>query len=157
MSSSSNNPLQINQLPVSFEIPKNSDLTEIISLLYRRISRAVNTKTGSLYDLQELGNFNQFFTPGTPFAYRPVYRYVFDLVAQNGGNIAGGATVNFVHNINGIKYAALIYASCTSAAGDLFTVVYPNATMTLTNVNFVNPLPATALTAAYLVGEYLKT
>ena len=161
MSTTSDNALQANQLPVSLEINQNQDLSQTITQIYRRIARAVNTKEGSIYDLVEQGNFKQFFTPlagtpGIPFVYRPCYRYTFDLVALNGANIPGGAAVSFVHGIVGLTATALLYASCTSIAGDFFTVVYPNATATTTNINFVNPL-GVALTSAIFVFEYLKT
>jgi hypothetical protein len=156
--------LFINQLPSSIEIPKDYEaFQEIVSLLLMRIVDSVNKKTGSLYYLQEQGNFQSFYTwdyvnnVGLPFQFRNGYRNTFDLVALNGGNIPGGATVNFAHNIMGLKYATLIYASCTSVANDFFTVVYPDCSMDATNVNFTNPLGATDLNSVIMVCEYLKT
>jgi hypothetical protein len=164
MSSISDQPLFINQLPSSIEIPREYEqFREIVSLLLMRIVDAVNKKEGSLYYLQELGNFQSFYTwdyvngVGLPFQFRNGYRNVFDVVALNGANIPGGAMVNFAHNIVGLKYATLIYASCTSVANDFFTVVYPNATMDAVNINFTNPLGGTDLNSVIFVAEYLKT
>lgn len=159
--SSSDAALVVNQLPVSFEMPPNPDLVQIISLLYKRIARAVNSKEGALYDVVERGNFKQFFTPGSPFQYRNSYRKVFDLVALNGGNIGPGATVNFPHNITFTPtvflFTDILYCSCRSTAvgREYFTVTYPNAYATNTDVFFTNP-SASAVDQAYLVFDYLK-
>lgn len=157
MSFSSDNAIQVNQLPLSIDFPEDlGELVKSLELIYKRIANCVNTKEGSLYSLQELGNFNQYFTTNNPQQFRNVYRKVFDMVNLNGGNIAGGATVNFAHNISGIQSATLIYASCTSTDNQYFTVVYPNTRLDATQVYFTNPLPATALSAVYVIAEYLK-
>lgn len=157
MMSTSNDSLNLNQLPVSVEIPRDPVKgVEIISLLYKRIAASVNSKEGGLFPLAETGNFQQFYTTGNAYAFRPVYRYTFDLVALNSGNISGGATVTFAHGIVGLLYTTLLYASCTSVAGDFFTVVYPDASASATNIIFTNPLGSTALSNAVLVFEYLK-
>lgn len=129
---------------------------EVTSLLFKRIIDALNKKEGSLYYLQELGNFQQFYTAGQPYNFRTVYRKTFDLVTLNSGNIGAGATVTFAHGITGLANTALIYASCTSTASDFFTVVYPNAKMDATNLVFTNPLAGTALTQVSFVAEYMK-
>ena len=153
----SNLPLLINQLPTSYKLPSELiHLREHLILHLNRISNAVNRKEGSYFDLIEQGNFQQFFTPGVPFQYRSVYRYVFDLVAINMGNIAGGSSVTYAHGITGLTNGTHIYASCTDTTGLTFTVVYPNATMDQTNIYFTNPEPSTDLTAAYFIAEYLK-
>lgn len=155
MSFSSDQPLLVNQLPLSVDFPKDDQkFLEILTETYKRIANCANSKTGGLYSIQELFNSEQFFT-ATPNQFRNVYRKTFDLVALNGGNIAAGATVAFAHNITGLKYATLIYASCTSAA-QFFTVVYPDAFMDPVNINFTNP-SANAVTAAFFIAEYLKT
>jgi hypothetical protein len=147
----------INQLPVSLEMPKDFEqFREISSLLFKRIIDAVNKKEGSLYYLQEIGNFESFFTSGQPYVFRTGYRYVFDLVALNGGNIAGGATVIFPHGIIGFKIGTLIYATATATTGISFTVTYSYCSMDATNIYFTNPLPGTALSSVIFVGEYLK-
>lgn len=151
-------PTLVNQLPLSIDFPRDQDkFLEVITLIYKRIANSVNTRTGGLHSLQELYNSNQFFINGNPNNFRNVYRKVFDVVNLNGGNIAGGAAVSFPHNIVGLKFATLIYASCTSVTSQFFTVVYPNATMDATNINFINPLGGTALSSVFFIAEYLKT
>ena len=158
MSFTSDIPLQVNQLSLSIDFPKDFDkFLEVMALTYKKMVQVINTKEGGLYSLQELYNSNQYFTLGNPQRFRNVYRKTFDLVALNGGNIAGGAVVAFPHNITGLSSATLIYASCTSVTPQYFTVVYPNAFMDAVNINFINPLPATALSAAYFIAEYLKS
>ena len=158
MSFSNDMPLLVNQLPISVDFPKEQEkFLETLSLLYKRIANAVNTKEGGLFSIQELFNSQQYFVSGVPNTFRNVYRKTFDLVNLNGGNIAGGVTVSFPHNITGLKYSTLIYASCTSVIPTFFTVVYPSVYLDTTNVNFTNPLPAIALNAVYVVAEYLKT
>jgi hypothetical protein len=156
MSFSSDQPLLVNQLPLSIQFPKDDHekFLEILTETYKRIANCTNTKTGGLYSIQELFNSEQFFT-ATPNRFRNVYRKTFDLVSLNGGNIGAGATVAFPHNITGLLYATLIYVSCTTAS-EFFTVVYPDAFMDPTNINFTNP-SANAVTAAFFIAEYLKT
>ena len=97
-----------------------------------------------------------FFTSGQPYVFRNTYRYVFDLVALNGGNIGGGASVTFAHGITGFKYGTLIYVTATATTGLSFTVTYPDSSMDATNIYFTNPLGGTALVSAIFVAEYLK-
>jgi hypothetical protein len=149
--------LQINQIPVSLEIPEEyEEFREIASLLFKRIIDAVNKKTGSLYYLQELGNFQSFFVPGQPFVFADVYRSTFDLIDLNGGDIAGGASVVFPHNILGFLRGTLIYATATATDTTSFTVMLPYAHMDDTNIYFTNPLPSTPLIFCSMVCEYTK-
>lgn len=159
MTFSSDNALQINQLPLSVDFPKEQDkFLEVLTSLYKRIANSVNNKEGGLYNLQELYNSQLFFTPNNTQSFRNVYRTVFDLVGLNGENIPGSATVTFPYNIVGAKYSANIYVSCTTTTGILFTVMgYPAAyldTMKMT-INFTNP-SSSALVACYFIAEYLK-
>lgn len=157
MSSSSDVGLQINQLPFSIQFPQEDDeFFPHLTLWARQVADAVNTKTAGLYTLQEKFNGNQFFTTNNPNIFRNVYREVFDMVALNGGNIAGGATASFPHNISGLFQTALIYASCTSTDPKYFSVMGPNsAWLNATNVNFTNPT-ASPLTQCVVIAEYLK-
>jgi hypothetical protein len=158
MSITSNSPLQINQLPSSLEIPRDFEkFREMGSLLFMRIVDAVNKKTGSLYYLQEIGNFQSFYTSGEPYVFRNGYRRVFDLVSLNGGTIAGGSSVTFAHGITGFVQGSLIYVTATASTGLSFTCTYPDASMDVTNIYFTNPLPSTGIVAAMFVAEYLKT
>lgn len=160
---SNDQPIVADQLPISIEFDRKQNIYDELTLYNRRIANAVNTKTGGLYTLEEKYNFNQFLTTlntgttsSTSMNLRNVYRKVFDVVALNAGPIAGGATVAFAHGITGLLETALIYASCVSATPEYFTVVYPNAFLDNVNFNFVNPLPATAITVCYFVAEILK-
>jgi len=147
----------INQLPISIDLPDDfKQYREVTTLLFKRIIDALNKKTGSLYYLQELGNFQSFFTSGQPYVFRNDYRYVFDLISLNGGNIAGGASVTFAHGITSFMYGTLIYVTVTATTGLSFTCTYPYSSMDATNIYFTNPLPSTALSSAIFVAEYLK-
>ena len=121
MSFSSDQSLLVNQLPLSIEFPKDQEkFLEAITLMYKRIANAVNTKEGSLFPLQEVGNFQQYYTANNPQTFRNVYRKVIQITA-----LAAGAN-NFAHGISSI-------------AGFTFTNVYgaiQNATPTL-----VAPIP----------------
>ena len=157
MTINSNPALQVNQIPVSLDLPRDYESAkEILSLLLKRLEDAMNKKEGSLYYLEEMGNFQSYFFPDAPYQFRDVYRYVFDLVSLNGGNIAGGTSVKFAHGIVGITNGTLIYASCTATDSTTFTVTYPNAYMDNTYIYFTNPLADTALTACYFVAQYCK-
>lgn len=158
MSFNSNQPQQTNQLPLSIDFPEDWDkFLETITLLYKRIANSVNSKEGGLYSLQELSNFNQYFIPKNANNFRNVYRKTFDVVGLNGAPIPGGATITFPHNIQGLKEATHIYASCTSVTPTFFTVVYPNAFLDATNLTFTNPLSSISLSQVFFIAEYLKT
>ena len=79
MTFSSDNPLNTNQLPISFDInPNEPDYQSMLLLYIRRIANSVNTKESGLYLLQETANFEQWF--GTsPMENRNSYRTTFDL------------------------------------------------------------------------------
>lgn len=158
MSFTSNPSIQINQLPSSLEIPQDYEgFREIASLLFMRIVDAVNKKEGSLYYLQEIGNFQVYYTSEKPYVFRNVYRYVFDLISMNSGNIAGGSSVSFSHGIDGFTEGTLIYATATATDTTSFTVTYPDAYMDNMNIYFTNPLPGTEISKCSFVAEYLKT
>jgi hypothetical protein len=158
MSFSSYAPLLINQLPISQDLPREPErLHEELELFTKRIANILNTKTGSLYSGQEFSN-SELFNMTNPMTTSNVYRKGFDLVLLNAGPIAGGATVTFPHGIVGLLHSALIYASCTTADPFFFSVMgYPTVYLTATNVVFTNPLGGTALTAVFVIAEYVKT
>ena len=168
MSFSSDNPAQINQLPVSTEFPRSyEEFIPIMTLLYKRIVASVNSKEGSLYSLDELGNFQQFFTLDNPQVFRNVYRKVFDMVDENGGSIAAGATVSVAHGISSINAATHIYGTATNsdATPKFIPLPYVSATVlnqqvqiyaTSTNIVLVNGAGQSALTQAYIVLEVVK-
>lgn len=156
MSFNSNEPLQINQLQVSLDLPKKyEDAHEVLSLFFKRITDAVNKKEGSLYSLQEYGNFQSFNTVDSQ-TFKDGYRKVFDMVSLNGGSIANGVTVSSAHNITGLNSPALIYANCKTSDNRYFSVMgYSTAWLDNTNVNFTNSTGQT-ITFCNLVANYLK-
>jgi hypothetical protein len=87
MSSSSDNSLLTNQLPVSLDVnPQDRDFESILLLYLRRVANAVNTKESGLFLLQETGSFEQWYQLNNPQQNRNGYRLTIDLVALNGGN-----------------------------------------------------------------------
>jgi len=160
MAFSSDIPLQSNQISRSIDFPATEDpeFIDALTLDRKRIVDALNTKEGAFYLLNEIANFKQYYTQGNPQVNRNAYRKTFDMVNLNGGPIGGGATVTAPHGITGILDTAIIYAGCTSPADpnfNFFSVMYPYAYLTATNVVFVNPL-GSIVTRCNLVAEYLK-
>jgi hypothetical protein len=93
MTSSSDNPLSTNQLPVSLNVePGEKDFESILLLYLRRIASAVNTKESGLFLLQENAPFEQWYQIGNPQQNRNGYRTTADLVFLNGGPIPTGTT-----------------------------------------------------------------
>ncbi len=156
MSFSSDKPLQSNQLPISIDYPLPSDqnFLSVLSLDRKRISDSVNSKVGGIFSQQENANFC-LYNVEDPNTTSNSYRKCFNITQLNGGNIAGGATVNFAHNIDFISKANNIIAQCTSIDDKYFSVMYPYVYLDTTNVYFTNPL-GVALTTVYVVAEYLK-
>jgi hypothetical protein len=157
MSSSSDPSLQVNQLPISIDFPKDEErFLDTLSLWAKRVGNAVNTKEGSLYSLQEFFNFKQYYTVGDPQTFRNVYRKCFDLVDLNGGNIPAGGTVSFPHGITGLFEGTMIYAGCTSTTPTYFSVMgQPTIYLDSVNINFTNPI-GVPLKSVIAVCEYLK-
>lgn len=158
MSFSSNEPALINQLPQTVNLPdsKNPELfKDQLEDLLRNITNNCNGKTGGLYSLQEYYNSNQFYIQDNPQRFRNVYRKVMDFVQENGGNVAGSASVDFAHGISSVKQSAGIYAHCTATDGRIFTCVYPDIYITDTRAYFTNPYTV-ALSQVDVVIEVLK-
>jgi hypothetical protein len=93
MSSSSNQSLNTNQLPVSLDVtPKEANFESTLLLYLRRVANASNTKVSGLRLLQETANFQQWYQLGNPQQNRNGYLITIDLVYLNGGNIPTGST-----------------------------------------------------------------
>lgn len=157
LSFNSDLPLQSNQLPISVEFPREQEsFIEVLTLLYKRIADSVNKKEGSLYLLQELANFQQFFVQNDPQRIRNGYRRVF---------ILDPATLTFNHNITGITQITNYWAIANTATGfrKVPFVDTTNVTnqismrVTTTQVIIVNGATAPAITGGIVVLEYLKT
>lgn len=167
MSSSTDIPLVVNQIPVSIEFPREQgQLIETLTLVYNRIANTLNSKEGGLYSAQEYGSNQQYNLVATG-SFKNVYRKCFDMVALNGGNIGAGATVTFAHGISSVSQLVHMYGGATNsdAPPKFFPLPYVSATaitdqiqiyITSTNVILVNGATQTALTAATIVVEILK-
>lgn len=175
MSFSSDKPSLANQLPISIDFPKNPDqLLETLQNSYKRTANAINTKEGSLYLLEELANFQQYFlysdsatfTPD-PNRIRNGYRTTFDLVGLNGGPIPPGLT-NLVLSavtqpplINGILIPTHGFGAGTIPGpiyvfnGTDFNVRFDNTIPGAQVINITNNTGAN-LTQLYWTIEYLK-
>lgn len=173
MSFSSDRPLLSNQLPISIDFPEDpTSLVSALTLAYKRIADAVNSKEGALYQLQESASFNQFFptnlssNSNNSLNLRPVYRMVYDLVELNGGPIPIGTTVINVpagQLIDGIvdptslkgtgTISGPIYVSLHSANSD---ATFDNTTPAAQTITVENNYPS-AMDQAYLTFEYTKT
>lgn len=167
MSFSSDPSLLINQLPISVEFPSDDRFIEVMSLLYKRMANAINTKEGSLFPLIEIGNFQQYYIQSSPNTFRNVYRKTFDMVNLNAGPIAAGATVSVAHGITGLVKSTHIYGSAKNSdvPSKFIPLPYVSATLitdqvqiylTSTNIVLVNGATQSILTDASIVAEYTK-
>ncbi len=156
MSFSSDPSLLSNQLStnVEFDIQK-PEFNDILNLQYRRIVDSVNSKEGAFYLLKEMANFKQIFTPSNPQKNRNSYRTTLDIISLNGGVIAPAGNATVAHGISNATDSVLIYCSCKNSAGQLFTLVYPDAYIDATNA-VVNNISASNITQAMFVAEYTK-
>lgn len=167
MTSSINDPSAlINQLPVSFEFPKDpTQFVEQMTLLYKRIAQTVNTKEGGLFSQQEFTS-NQQYNLGTSDSFRTVYRKTVDF-----GPLPASGTKSVAHGITGItplptKFSFThIYAAATDQNAPSFIPI-PYASPTLvnnieinadtTNVNITVGADRSNYTLCYVVLEYMK-
>lgn len=144
-------------LPTTTVYPQ--DYNELLIRLtknYGDTANALNIREVGIYETTEILTGQQWNNPGQPTNRQQTFRTIYNLTQLNGGNIGAGATVTFLTNISAVK-AANIYASCTSTAGDLFTVVYPNAQINGNILTFTNPLGGTALSSVFFIAEYFKS
>lgn len=158
MSFSSDKAILINQLPQTINLPeiKNQELfKDQLENLLRNITNNVNSKEGGLFSLAEQFSSQQYYIQGNPQKYRNVYRKVMDFIDENGGNIAGSASVSFAHGISGIQESAGISANCTATDGRRFTVVYPDVYVDSTTAYFTNPYTV-ALSQCDVIIQVLK-
>ena len=156
MSYSSDQPLQVNQLPISMDFPEDQkEFRNEFILWAKRVTDAVNRKEGSVFSLAESASFKQYPNANNPQQYNNVYRKTFDLISLNGGAPIGpGATVTFPTGINGMTQVAQSYVGCTDTSGEMFSVQYPDLRFN-GNITFTNPFTF-AVTKAIAVVDYLK-
>ncbi len=156
MSFSSDQSLLSNQLStnVEFDVQK-PEFNDVLNLQYRRIVDSVNTKEGAFYLLREIANFKQIYTLNNPQKNRNTYRTTLDIINLNGGVIAPAATATVLHGITNATDSVLVYCSCKNSAGQIFTLVYPDAYMNATQAIVTN-ISASNITQAMFVAEYTK-
>lgn len=166
MTSSSNQPLNTNQLPISLDVnPEDKDFQNILLLYLRRIANAVNSKESGLFLLQENANFEQWYQTGNPQQNRNSYRITVDLVLLNAGNIPTGTT-NIVlssstqpQNITGYLYPVQGFGGAVDTAGLSYFLNDPNIYIRYqnsTNTIVIQNNSGNALTWCVWVMEYLK-
>lgn len=179
MSFSSDKPLQSNQLPISLEIPDpdHPNFNDILSLSFKRISDSMNTKEGSLFPLEEIANFNNYFKYSNPATFeadvanfRSGYRVTFDLIALNlGAPIPIGVTILTLTAttqpplINQILYPTRAYGGAT-IAGPIYIFVndpqlyvrFDNTVPLAQNIIITNNT-GFPITQFYWVMEFLKS
>lgn len=168
MTFSSDQPLLVNQLPQTIDLPEEPELLrQLLANHLRDISNSVNSKEGGLYSLLEQYCSNQYFILTNPQLFRNVYRKTFDMVDLNGGPIVAGATASFAHNITGVVAATRIFGTATNSdvPPKFIPLPYASATlvtdqvqvyMTSTNVVIINGSTQTDLTQCYVTLEYVK-
>ena len=170
--STSNNPLNTNQLPISLDINAGEENFDDVMILYlRRIANAVNTKVSGLFLLQENATFGQWFQSTTPTSVnsqqnRNSYRLTVDLVALNGAPLPTGtspplqlttttipvAPIGYLYPVNG-------FGGALDTAGISYFPSDPNVTIKFTastNTFVVINNTTNNLTQCYFVIEYLK-
>jgi len=169
MAFNSDTPLQSNQLPISIDFPKGNDenFQETLSLSYKRTADAVNTKKGSIFNLEENASFDRYFPTTTSsntsnsFPFRSGYRKTFNLTVP----IAPGATLTFAHGVTGLAKLTDMYGGCLTNAGEFLPLPYVSLTLakqieikaTTTTITLINGGSQGTITEASIVMEYLKT
>jgi len=155
------NPQVTNQLPISVDF-EEKDFHGTLTSTYKKIANTVNTKTGGLYQPQELSNSEQFFTPSNPQIQRNVYRMTVDF-----GSLPNNTTKTVPHGINFTSEFALtkLYGASTDADSLLY-IPLPYASASGSNIELlINASTVTIITNSnrsnfiitYVVIEYCKT
>jgi len=164
MSFSSDLAQTYNLLPISIDFPEEQDLfLNELTLLYKRIANAVNSKEAGLYALKEVATGQRFFLEDDPLQFRNVYRTTVDF-----GALPNAGTKTIVHGIDFTTtfMATKIYGAATDPTNKLYLPL-PFATPTALNENISLSLDATnvivttginysAYTKTVVVIEYVK-
>lgn len=163
MSSSSDNSLLANQLPISVDFPEEQkELRESITETYKKTASAVNTKVNGFYLPEETGSFKQYFTPNDSQVNRNVYRKTIDF-----GALPNAGVTSVAHGITFDTSSTLtqLYAAATDPVNLLYIPI-PYASPTLannieisldaTNVIITTGSNRSAFTTCYVVIEWLK-
>lgn len=157
MAYSSDPALQANQLPISIDLPEDEkQLRETLTSTYKRTVDAMNYKIGGLFSLQEVADFERWFSVGKPGNTRNGYRKTFELETGN---------LTFSHGIQQLKVVTDYRAVVFTADGDWRKVPYTDVNnvtnqismrITETEVIIENGATAPEITDGIVVIEYLK-
>lgn len=163
MSFTSDVPLQSNQLSVSVEFPNPQEpaFLDTLTLTYKRIADAVNTKEGSLYQPSELATFQKYFKPADTQNFRNVYRMTIDTGALPATTNSVPHNIDFTENYRTTR----IYGSATDPVNLLYIPLpYASATgdnveisLTATEIVITCASDRSAYSASTVVIEYTKT
>ena len=158
MSFSSDDALITNQLPQTVNLPNMEDkdlYSDSLEELLKNIADTVNSKSGGLHSLKEIGASEQYYNKDPEGPLRNVYTKTFDLIQLNGGSIDASVTVQYSHEITNLCESAGIFAHCTSVDGLFFTAVFPDIRLNNTSIVFTNP-HTQALSQCDIVAKYIK-
>lgn len=166
MTSSSNQPLNTNQLPISLDVdPEDKEFGNILLLYLRRVANSVNTKENGLFLLQETANFEQWYQIGNPQQNRNGYRITVDLVMLKGGNIPTGSTSIVLSSstqppsVSGYLYPVQGFGGALDTGGLSYFLNDPSIYVRYqasTNTIIIQNNSGNALTWCVWVMEYLK-
>ncbi len=166
MTFSSDNPLNTNQLPISFDVnPEEKEFQSILLLYIRRVANAVNTKESGLFLLQENASFEQWYQIADPQQNRNGYRITADLVLLHGGNIPVGSTSLVLSsttqpmNIMGYMFPVQGFGGAVDTNGLSYFLNDPSIYVRYqasTNTIIIQNNSGNALTWCVWVMEYLK-
>lgn len=158
---SSDNPMVINQLPISVDF-EETDFLDNLTSTYKKIANTVNAKTGGLYQPQEISNSEQFFTTNDPQKQRNVYRMTVDF-----GALPNTASKSVSHGINFTSEFTLTKAYASSSDTDnleYIPIPYASATgadielsINASTVTITTNSDRTNFNITYVVIEYCKT
>jgi len=163
MSFSSDRPLLANQLPISLELAENPEkLIQQLELLFKRISNAVNTKEGALYQPQETATFQQYFTTNNPQAFRPVYRTTVDF-----GSLPNAGAKSVAHGVafdTNFRMTRFYGVATDPTAISYINLPFSSPTLNQnikvvvdgTNITVTTAIDYSAYTATTFVLEYTK-
>ena len=161
MSYNSDPALQANQLPLSIEFPEDEEqLRQRLTDSYKRTVDAMNNKIGGLFTLQEVADFERWFTVNSTTQTRNGYRKTFKFTS-----IAPGGNLPLAHGIKSLKQVTDYRAIVLTDVGDWRKVPYTDVVdvteqismrVTSTNIIIENGAAAPEIKSGIVVLEYLK-
>lgn len=163
MSFSNDNAQITNQIPTTIDFTGDESIfKETLTSSFRKVANTVNSKTGGLYQPQELSNSEQFFTPSNPQKQRNVYRMTVDF-----GVLPNNTTKSVPHGINFTSEFTLtrVYGASTDSDSQLYIPIpYASATgsniellITASQVTIITNSNRSNFIITYVVIEYCKT